>query len=169
MSKTKKSAKPSTGKAVKKPAQQLSLQQQLQALDAKQRDYRQQLSADLQKKVSAFVLMRYAANVQGSAELQHYHLQATNERVNRNFFQLSQHPQLQWLCCTTVSPGLGSQRHYWLRNSSTDLYTQRLRNLLGQCLPCAKEQELDLLMRINTVQEVEQWIQDQGLELPAQK
>jgi ribosome-binding factor A len=149
-------------------APQLSLSEELRALDLKKRRFRNDLPPELQKKFSPYLMMRYAASVEGSADLQNYCLIACNEQVNRNFFDLSKHPDLQWLSCTTVSPGLGSMRHYWLGSQSkSDVQKKqdRLRKQLLELCPTWKHQEIDLWLKLNTPEDVTAWIQAHGIEL----
>lgn len=154
-----------------KKTPELSLDQELRALDHKDRNFRQNLPEHLRGKFSPYLMLRYAASVSGSADLQRYYLQATNDRVNRDFFSVKD-PELQWLACTTVSPDLGTQRHYWIgaaKKSDSQKKHDALREMIAECLPTYKESEIDLFMSLNTEEDLEQWLQDQGLELPSRK
>jgi len=132
-------------------ADKLSIQNEMRAFDQKDRDFYDTLTEDERKKFSTFLMMKYGANVEGISELQEYYLIAHNERVNINFFDIAKHPKLQWLLCTTVSPGMGTQRHYWLASKKREGESRnRQINFLEQEFPHLNDQELKILSSINS-------------------
>ena len=154
-------------KKTKAPTEGLSLADELRALDHKQRNFRRDLEPHLQKKLSPYLLMRYAASVEGSVDLQTYYLLSTNENVNKNFFDLGGHPELQWLTCTTVSPGLGSFRHYWLgakKKESSEKTADSIRKQVAGLCPTWKSDEIDLFIKINSTDEILEWLASHGVE-----
>jgi hypothetical protein len=78
---------------------------------------------------------------------------ATNERVNKHFFELGKHPKLQWLCCTSVSPSMGGQFHYWL-NAKKKEVDNKSQKFLAKLYPNLKTDEIDLLAKINDKREL---------------
>ena len=98
----------------------LSLTDQLNSLNRKNRNFYDNLDDEGKKKFSAYLMMKYGANVEGPVDLQEWYLRATNEYVNINFFELNKHPKLQWLLLTTISPNFGNQRHYWLASKKKE-------------------------------------------------
>lgn len=128
-------------------ADKLSIQNEMRAFDTKQRDFYDTLEEHERRKFSTYLMMKYGGNVEGSRDLQEWYLRAHNERVNINFFDLGRHPKLQWLACTTVSPGLGTKRHYWLSNRRQE---SRARKFLEQLYPHLSDNELELMESINT-------------------
>lgn len=148
----------------------LNLNSELAALDLKDRQFRQKLTDEERKKFSTYLMLRYSASVEGSVDLQSYYLMATNENVNKNFFELGKkHDELQWLTCTTVSPGMGKQRHYWHgapARSKSERYLDRLIARVQEKLPEWKASDVELWVRLNGETATEQWILKQGDELP---
>jgi hypothetical protein len=148
----------------------LNLNSELAALDLKDRQFRQKLTDEERKKFSPYLMLRYSASVEGSVDLQSYYLMATNENVNKNFFELGKkHDELQWLTCTTVSPGMGKQRHYWHgapARSKSERYLDRLIARVQEKLPEWKASDVELWVRLNGETATEQWILKQGDELP---
>ena len=133
----------------------LSLANELKQLDSKNREFYDELDDTEKKKFSSYLMMKYSANVEGSADLQEWYLRASNERVNLNFFDLGHHPKLQWQLCTTVSPGMGSQRHYWLANKKSDNPKKnKVIKFLKKIYPAMKDDEIELLAEINNDKEV---------------
>lgn len=124
----------------------LDLPNELRALDGKDRDFYDSLDEDERKKFSAFVLLKFAANVQGDADFQRYYLLSANEQ-NTNFWDINRHPKLQWLSLTAVSPGLGSQRHYWIKAEKSTKSKKMQR--LSEMYPYARPYELEILDAIN--------------------
>ena len=98
-------------------------------------------------------MLKYGANVSGNKDMQAYYLMATNERVNKHFFELGRHPKLQWLCCTSVSPAMGSQFHYWL-NAKKKEGDNKSQKFLAKLYPNLKTDEIDLLAKINDKREL---------------
>jgi len=130
-------------------ADKLSIQNEMRAFDSKEREFYDELTDEERKKFSTYLMMKYGANVEGSPDLQEWYLRAHNERVNQNFFDIGRHPKLQWLTCTTVSPGLGNQRHYWL-NAKKKESDSRAIKFLEQQFPHLNTKELELMAEINT-------------------
>ena len=120
----------------------------MQAFDRKDREYYDNFTDDDRKKFSTYLMLKYGANVGGGTDMQAYYLMATNERVNKHFFELGRHPKLQWLCCTTVSPAMGSQFHYWL-NAKKKEGDNKSQKFLAKLYPNMKTDEIDLLAKIN--------------------
>lgn len=141
----------------------LTINNEMRVLDAKHRLFYSELTDEERKKFSPYIIMRYAASVEGSADFQEWYLRSTNERVNVNFFEVNsvRHKELQWLLCTTVSPGMGTQRHYWIapkKSESTNANTK----LLRQLYPHLKTDELELLAKINDGKSIKQLARAHG-------
>ena len=131
----------------------LEIKYEMQAFDRKDRAYYDNFTDDDRKKFSTYLMLKYGANTSGSRDLQAYYLMATNERVNKHFFELGRHPKLQWLCCTSVSPSMGSQFHYWL-NAKKKEGDNKSQKFLAKLYPNLKTDEIDLLAKINDKREL---------------
>lgn len=131
----------------------LEIKYEMQAFDRKDRAYYDNFTDEDRKKFSTYLMLKYGANTSGSRDIQAYYLMATNERVNKHFFELGRHPKLQWLCCTSVSPAMGSQFHYWLaaKKKEGDNKSQKF---LAKLYPNLKTDEIDLLAKINDKREL---------------
>jgi len=139
----------------------LSIQNEMRALDSKNREFYDSLTDEERKKFSTFLMMKYGGNVEGHPDLQAWYLRAHNERVNLNFFDIGRHPKLQWLLCTTVSPSMGSQRHYWL-GAKKKTANAALRRFIEQENPGIRDDELDLLISVLTPEQIKQYARDLG-------
>ena len=141
----------------------LALHNELAAIDRKDYTYFNRLTEDQKKQFSPYLMLRYSSAVEGSGDIAKYYAVATNEFVNQDFWALNGHKELQWLLCCTVSPGIGKQRHYWL-GKAQKASGNKLRKLLLELLPQQKEDEIDLILKTNTKEEILLWISKMGLE-----
>lgn len=127
---------------------------EMAAYDRKDRRYYDKFTDEQRKQFSTYLMLKYGANVSGSADMQAYYLMATNERVNKNFFDLgSKHTKLQWLCCTTVSPQMGNQFHYWLKAKKKE-GDNKSQKFLAKLYPNMKSDEINLLAQLNDKRDI---------------
>ena len=75
----------------------LSINNEMAVFDRKDREFYNSLTPEERKKFSNFLMIRYGSSVQGSRDLQEFYLISTNERLNKQFFNINRHPKLQWL------------------------------------------------------------------------
>ena len=143
----------------------LSINNEMAQFDRKNRDFYDELTPEEKKKFSNFLMIRYGSSVQGSAELQEFYLISTNERLNKRFFDISKHPKLQWLSATTVSPGLGSQRHQWIAPKKKEPGAGSLKKQIAELYPHLKDDEIDLMAKINTKKDIEEYIKASGQDV----
>lgn len=131
--------------------------------DSKNRDFFDELSPEEQKKFAPFLMIRWGATVDGSPEMQAYYLMSVNEKLNKHFFDIStsQHKKLQWLLATTVSPGLGKQRHTWLAGKKKESNNKAVK-FFRELYPHLKEDELELLGRINSKDDIKELARQHG-------
>ena len=132
----------------------LSIQNEMTQFDRKSREFYDELTDEERKKFSNYLMIRWGSAVQGSRELQEFYVIATNQRLNRHFFAVNRHPRLQWLMSTTVSPGLGTQRHVWIAPKKKEPGATGIRKQLAEMYPYLKDDELDVLVRITTTKEL---------------
>lgn len=139
----------------------LTLKSEMAALDKKDRDFYNSLNDSERKKFSLYLMLKYSANVEGHPDLEHYYLAAHNERVNRHFFSLSKHPQLQWLLCTSVSPDMGLQKHYWLKAKSSDS-NARVAKFIEKMHPELNAMEIKILANSMSKKDLERIAREHG-------
>ena len=122
---------------------------EMAAFDRKDRCYYDKFTDEERKQFSTYLMLRYGASVEGSVDVQSYYLLATNENINKYFFDLNKHPKLQWLMCTTVSPNMGKQKHYWQPAKKKEGSNNKAIKFLTEQFPQLKEDEIKLLAEIN--------------------
>lgn len=145
--------------------EKLSIQNEMNCLDRKDRDFYDSLTDEERKKFSNYLMIRWASGVQGSRELQEYYLQSCNHYLNKNFFVINRHPKLQWLCATAVSPGLGAQRHQWISPKKKDENIANQGTKKKQIMslyPNMKGSDADVLSKIVSQKEIDQYHRDSG-------
>ena len=142
----------------------LSIQNEMMQFDRKNREFYDSLTDEERKKFSNYLMIRWGSAVEGSRELQEFYVIATNERLNKHFFNVSKHPKLQWLMATSVSPDLGSQRHPWIAPKKKVAGASAKRKALVAMYPHYKDDEIDVMMQIVSDKEIKQHVKDSGEE-----
>jgi hypothetical protein len=147
----------------------LSINNEMAVFDRKDRDFYDSLTVDEKKKFSNFLMIRYGSSVQGSRDLQEFYLISTNERLNKNFFNINKHPKLQWLCATTVSPDMGIQRHQWIAPRKKEAGVSGIRKQLAEIYPHLKDDEIALMAQINTKKDIDNYLKASGQDSKTSK
>ena len=95
--------------------------------------------------------------------MQAYYLMSTNERLNKNFFDVNtaQHKKLQWLLATTVSPGLGNQYHQWIAPKKKE-NNNKAAKFFREQYPHLKEDDIKLLTDINDKDDLKRMAKELG-------
>jgi len=140
----------------------LSIQNEMTQFDRKNRGFYDELTVEERKKFSNYLMIRWGSAVQGNRDLQEFYLIATNERLNKKFFDINRHPKLQWLCATTVSPGLGTHRHPWIAPKKREPGASSIKKQLMDLFPHLKNDEIEVLSEINTKKDIEAYVKSLG-------
>lgn len=140
----------------------LSIANEMNEFDRKNRRFYDELTDDEKKKFSNYLMIRWGSAVQGSRDLQEFYLISCNERLNKHFFAINRHPRLQWLCATTVSPAMGSHRHQWIAPKKKDAASSGIKKQLAELYPNMKVDEIEVLSTIVTKKELDQYLKELG-------
>lgn len=140
----------------------LNIANEMRAFDSKNRSFYAELTDEERKKFSNFLMIRWGSSVQGSPELQAYYLLSCNENLNKHFFDIGNHPELQWLSATTVSPGMGNFRHDWIKQKKRESSNNKAVKFLRNFYPTYSDDDLELLAKINTTEELKQLAREHG-------
>jgi hypothetical protein len=132
--------------------------------DRKNRNFYNELTDEERKKFSNYLMIRWGSAVQGSRELQEFYLISCNERLNKHFFAINRHPQLQWLCATAVSPGMGTHRHQWIAPKKKDPGASGSRKQLAELYPNMKLDEIEVMSVINDKRDIDTYARQLGRE-----
>ena len=142
----------------------LNIANEMRMFDRKVRSFYDDLTAEEKKKFSNYLMIRWGSAVEGSKELQEFYVIATNERLNKHFFDVSKHPKLQWLMATSVSPGLGTPRHPWIAPRKKEAGLSAKRKALMAMYPDYKDDEIDVMAQITTQKEIDEYNKQAGNE-----
>jgi hypothetical protein len=153
--------------AAKKPvdySSKLYIGNELRALDLKVRDYYDSMDEKEKKDLAPYQFIRWGATVEGTADVQAYYLMSANERLNKHYFDISaaQHKKLLWLLATTISPGMGAQRHTWLAGKRRDSSNNKNEKLLREIYPTAKVDEIELMAQLNDKSDLRELARNHG-------
>lgn len=140
----------------------LNIGNEMRMFDRKVRSFYDDLTPEEKKKFSNYLMIRWGSSVEGSRDLQEFYVIATNERLNKHFFDLGKHPKLQWLLATTVSPDLGTPRHTWIAPKKKEKGASAMRKKLTELYPHLKDDEIDLLAKITNEKELKAYVRDHG-------
>lgn len=143
----------------KQPA--IPLRDVMSAVDLRDRDWYNNLTAEQKKSFSAWMMMRYASSAQGSSAA-HY-IFMVNELVNRNFSDISAYPELQWLLLSACGSGR-SEFHPYIKPPNARKKKDAVTSFLSELYPWMKADEIQMLISINTTEELRQLAQDHGID-----
>lgn len=135
----------------KEPA--IALKDVMAALDKKDRGFYDRLTDEQKKAFSAWMMMRYASSVQGRNAAQYLFM--INELVNKNFSDVSKHPELQWLLLTAAGSGK-IEFHPYIKPPNSKKKKDRVSEFLSGIYPLMKSDEIDMLRSLNTDQELKE-------------
>ena len=142
----------------------LNIANEMRMFDRKVRSFYDDLTHEEKKKFSNYLMIRWGSSVEGSRELQEFYVIATNERLNKHFFDVSKHPKLHWLMATSVSPGLGTPRHPWIAPKKKEAGLSAKRKALMSMYPDYKDDEIDVMAQITTQKEIDEYHRQAGNE-----
>ena len=97
------------------PKHKIDLSELLTSIDLKKRDYYSKLSDEEKKSFSGIVMLRFMSSSTNDAD---YSLIMTNEVANPYFYEMWEHPELQYLLLTASSSGK-KRMHKWIANTKS--------------------------------------------------
>ena len=145
----------------------LTIANEMKEFDLKNRNFYLDLTDEERKKFSNFLMIRWGSSVQGSRDLQEFYLISTNERLNKHFFTINKHPRLQWLCASSVSPGMGIHRHQWISPKKKDenaASTGTKKKQLMTIFPNMKGSDAEAMSKIVSQKEIDAHLRELGQE-----
>ena len=144
-----------------KKAPAIPLKDIMAALDKRDRGYYNRLTPEQKKAFSSWMMMRYASSVQGK-DAAHY-IYMTNELVNRDYSEVSKHPELQWLLLSAC--GVGKiQFHPYLKPPNAKKKKDKVSEFISSIHPHMKSEEIALLQEINSKDELKDYARSHGYD-----
>ena len=142
----------------------LNISNEMRQLDTKNRNFYDSLTPEELKKFSNYLMIRWGSSVDDSSEIQAYYVRSCNHYLNKHFFAINKHPKLQWLCATAISPNLGAPRHPWIAPKKKEPGASSIKKQLAELYPNKKMDEIELLSKLITKKELDEYIKDHGQE-----
>jgi hypothetical protein len=129
-----------------KPKYKLDLFRLLEAADRRDAGFFARLSEEERKEfaTNAYMIMRWLSAVVPDGSTSELYLLLSNELVNRNVWQLRDHPELLWLLMSRVGIGR-KQRHKWI-GAPKRRRADKINQFMMQWHPGANELELGILL-----------------------
>lgn len=143
----------------KKKESTLTLAMELPAMDLRDMDFYKNLSVEHKKEISLWVLMRFMSSSQKEPE---HHLMMVNDLVNNNFSNLSKHPELQWKLLALCGTGV-KQFHPWIA-APKGVKKNPLEEAILSYYPLIKDDELEMLLEINTQEDLKSFFKENGYD-----
>ena len=143
----------------------LNIRNEMRQFDLKNRSFYDELTDEERKKFSTFLMLRWGSSVKASGDLAKYYVLSMNQQVNKNFWSLNKHPKLQWLCATAVSPDMGTPRHTWIAPKKKEAGASGIKKQLADMYPNMKDDELELMSKLNTKKDVDAYLKQAGEEV----
>lgn len=142
----------------------ISIQDLTAAIDLGARDLWDSFTPEQHKQVSFYVLNRFASSIKtNNRDIQELAVLKTNEYYNKNYFALTRHPRLQWhLLCMTGHSEKKVYFHEWIGFKKSGDGNRAL-NILEHLFPDIKSDELELLAKITSIDDLKQYALDLGL------
>lgn len=144
----------------KKPSA-IPLKSMLEAIDTNDFEFYSKLTPDQKKEFSPWLAMRYASSAQGNMAA-HY-LLMVNDIVNSNFSELKNHPDLQWKLLAVCGCGRPTF-HPWVPPGKGKRKTSKLKDLLHSIYPHMGYDDIDLLISVNSEDDLKQFARDAGMD-----
>jgi hypothetical protein len=138
----------------------LNIANEMRVFDRKDRTFYDNLTEEERKKFSNYLMIRWGSSVEGSRELQEFYVVATNERLNKHFFDIGRHPKLQWLSLVACSYGKGETYfHEWIPLKKEK---NKKEEFLAELFPNMKRADVETLAAITTDSEIKEYCQGLG-------
>lgn len=143
----------------------LGIAQEMKAVDMKDRDFYDNLTDEERKQFSTYLMIRWASSVaSGNPEIDQYYLIAANDRLNKNFFSVKkEHDKLNWLATTTISPGIGTQRHEWISAPKRATANGKAEKFLTKHYPDLKADDIALMASLNDIKALKKFAEALGM------
>lgn len=144
----------------------LTIKDETAAIDMGAKDLWDNLTEEQRKQISLYVLIRYASSIKtNNKELQELTVFKANEYYNKHFFTLSKHPKLLWyLLCMCGNNDKKIYFHEWIGFKKKTDTNQKIHQFISQLFPHLKNDEIDLMIKQSSKEEIRQLALDSGLD-----
>ena len=124
-----------------------------------------EFTEEQKKEVNFWLLNRYVSSVKGSFDKQALAVFKTNEYYNKNWESLkSVDNKLKWQLLCISGNTKNVEFHEWIGHKKRDSSNSKISKFLSQHYTTLKEDEIELLTRLTTKQEVRELARDLGYD-----
>ena len=138
----------------------------LKAVDFRNKDYFDRIDDKEKSLYSPYMLMRYVSSTSAKDPffVEHY-VEMVNECVNKHCFTLGKHKKLLWLLlCATQDEDRTIKWHEWIGYKFKDSAGKnKTAKFLKEVFTNLKEDEIELLSKINTAKDVKAYAEQMGM------
>jgi hypothetical protein len=143
-----------------------TIKEEMAALDKRDFKWYANLSAEDQKSLSMYVLMRFAATTNSNVtEINEHYLTMVNELVNVHFNDMRHHPELQWRLIQCASIGT-IQSHQWvkpMKKKKEASLNPKLFAFYETQYPHFNDDEIESLIRMQSKDDMKELLNEHGL------
>lgn len=129
------------------------------ALDRRDKKFYSKLNEEQQKDISIWTLTRWMSSTVRDTGLQ---LSNVNDIVNIHSKFLTKHKELQWMLLAISGTGR-PERHEWIA-PPRGVKKNKLEELILTYFPFLRNDELELFLKLNTIEDLEQFFKDNGFD-----
>lgn len=147
--------------------EKIQLKEKLAAVDLNAKSLWNEMSDDQRKALKSefFILNRYISNAKTTnREHQEHFVMTVNEYFNKHWNTLQKHPKLLWqlLCmCSHESRRVFYHEYIGFKKRSS-ANNNKMRKLLSNIYPNKKEDEVDLLLKFNSKEDIKKLAESHG-------
>jgi hypothetical protein len=143
----------------------LTLKEILPQIDSGNADWWDTLTDEQKKQISFWLLNRYVSSSSGSVEDVAMAVLMTNEFYNINWNAIgTRHPKLQWQILCMINESRKSKFHKYINLKRTADSSSKAVKLLLKLYPNKKADEVALLARISTKEEIRSIAKSHGID-----
>jgi hypothetical protein len=136
----------------------VNIKEVLEAVDFKEIELWDAIEDDQRKDIknAFFLLNRYVSNVTGKpSDIQEHFIFTVNEYFNKHWNTLQKHPKLLWqLLCLCSYNGKSKYFHEWIGFKKKGTTSNKKANFLAEIYPNMKLDEIELLAKLSSENEL---------------
>lgn len=140
----------------------------INAIDNRNYEFYDNLSDEEKKEVSPYVLLRWISSVDGNRDIQEYYIEAVNELVNKDHWNLSKdHKALLWKLYASCGMG-GKVKHQYIKAGGKEK-ANKIEKLLCEIYPAWKMSDIKLMASMMTKEDKNELFDKMGFDKKQRK
>lgn len=139
----------------------LSLDTVLSHVNRKDRNFFSKLSTEEKKAFAGVVMMRFISSA--PSPYADYNLVAVNEIANQHFYEMWEHPELQYLMLTASVSG-DPMRHSWIPNAKKSAGNAILADFISHFWPGTNRLEREIVLSNFDQKSFDEFVDGSGVE-----